>query len=465
MTKKRVAIIGGGTGVTLAWLLTDQFDVTLFEANSRLGGHINSLEIKRDNGETAIVEGGAEFLDSTYKHFYKLLEFLKVPLKKYTMTMEFIDLTKKNDIDGFEKIIFSPNLDDLTDNFSNLMQDYQKEGIFGIIKELVEDAGKIGKLITLKKIITYFNLNKSKIPPKTTLEQFLKSMGEEEFGDSFLYPVIGASWGIHPKLTKKFLAFYALNYLLVGSDFNEVVGGLSRYINALHDLIKENCTIHLNSKVSKITQNSKKKYCVNYVDKDSNQITIDGFDEIVMCTNAEIAAPILSEIPSMTPVCDILKTVEYYDTTICFHEAPDDNKFNKQIVVHTVYDGELAVNSALKSWNSNVMKSWILDSNKIPEKHYDIVHYRHPYMYESYYNAQICMKSQTNLRNGISFGSILADARADSHESGILAAINVARNLTKKYNLTTNEKIKLFDGISDTNSNCCGGDNVCCVCW
>lgn len=45
--KKRVAIIGGGTGLTLAWLLADQFDVTLFEANDRLGGHIHSLQIKK----------------------------------------------------------------------------------------------------------------------------------------------------------------------------------------------------------------------------------------------------------------------------------------------------------------------------------------------------------------------------------------------------------------------------------
>ena len=29
VNKKRVAIVGGGTGLTLTWLLADQFDVTL----------------------------------------------------------------------------------------------------------------------------------------------------------------------------------------------------------------------------------------------------------------------------------------------------------------------------------------------------------------------------------------------------------------------------------------------------
>lgn len=377
--------------------------------------------------------------------------------------MEFIDLTKNNNADGFEKITFSPNPKDLIDNFNNLTEDYQTEGVYGIVKELVADTKKVGTLIDLEEVITYFNANKTRIPKETTLEKFINNMGKQEFGESFLYPVIGASWGIDPKLAKKFLAFYALNYLITGSNFYEVVGGLSQYINALHNLIKDKCTINLNSKVTKITKtlstNRTEKYNVSYLDENSNTKYINNFDEIVICTNAEIAAPILSNIPSMQPICDILKSVKYYDTTICFHEAPDNDQINKKLVVHTIYDGKYAHNSALKIWNSNVMKTWILD-NKIPEKHYDIIHWRHPYMYESYYNAQKCMKSQTDSQSGISFGSILGGSKTDEHESGILAAINVAKNLTQKYGLTKSEKIKMFDGINDDLCSCCGF--LCC---
>lgn len=47
--KKRIAIAGGGTGLTLTWLLADQFDVTLYEASDRLGGHAQT--IIRENGD------------------------------------------------------------------------------------------------------------------------------------------------------------------------------------------------------------------------------------------------------------------------------------------------------------------------------------------------------------------------------------------------------------------------------
>src|SRR5690606_15723411 len=153
------------------------------------------------------------------------------------------------------------------------------------------------------------------------------------------------------------------------------------------------CTINLNSKVTSITKNED-KYKVHINDTNSDEL----FDEIVMCTNAEIAASILSNMQSMSSVCRVLQSVGYYDTTLCFHEAPDNKMFNKNLVIHTVYDGNIATNHATKHWNSNIMKSWVLD-NKFPEKHYDIVHYRHPYMDEPFYNAQECMESHNNLQD------------------------------------------------------------------
>ena len=49
---KRIAIIGSGiSGLTCAWLLKDRYEVVLFEADSRLGGHTNTVDLER-NGES-----------------------------------------------------------------------------------------------------------------------------------------------------------------------------------------------------------------------------------------------------------------------------------------------------------------------------------------------------------------------------------------------------------------------------
>ena len=51
--RERVAIIGAGAGgVAAAYFLAGSFDVDLFEARSRIGGHCDSRVIKHGDGES-----------------------------------------------------------------------------------------------------------------------------------------------------------------------------------------------------------------------------------------------------------------------------------------------------------------------------------------------------------------------------------------------------------------------------
>jgi uncharacterized protein len=51
--RERVAIIGAGAGgVAAAYFLAGDFDVDLFEARSRIGGHCDSRVIKHGDGES-----------------------------------------------------------------------------------------------------------------------------------------------------------------------------------------------------------------------------------------------------------------------------------------------------------------------------------------------------------------------------------------------------------------------------
>jgi predicted NAD/FAD-binding protein len=56
--KHRIAIIGGGiAGLSAAWLLRNKFDITLYEAQARLGGHADTQTVELD-GETVSVDTG-----------------------------------------------------------------------------------------------------------------------------------------------------------------------------------------------------------------------------------------------------------------------------------------------------------------------------------------------------------------------------------------------------------------------
>ena len=42
---RRIAVVGSGiSGLSCAWLLSQEHDVTLFEADDRLGGHSNTVD-------------------------------------------------------------------------------------------------------------------------------------------------------------------------------------------------------------------------------------------------------------------------------------------------------------------------------------------------------------------------------------------------------------------------------------
>jgi predicted NAD/FAD-binding protein len=59
MTRPTAAVIGAGVaGLTAAHLLQRRYDVTLFEADARLGGHAHTHEVVSSDGGTTFVDTG-----------------------------------------------------------------------------------------------------------------------------------------------------------------------------------------------------------------------------------------------------------------------------------------------------------------------------------------------------------------------------------------------------------------------
>ena len=83
----KIAIIGTGiAGMTAAYLLSTEHEITVFEANDYIGGHTHTVEVRTDSGTYAVDTGFIVFNDWTYPNFIKLLMRLGVPSQPSTMS-------------------------------------------------------------------------------------------------------------------------------------------------------------------------------------------------------------------------------------------------------------------------------------------------------------------------------------------------------------------------------------------
>jgi uncharacterized protein len=85
--RQNIAVIGSGiAGMSAAWLLSQNHDVTLFERNDRLGGHSNTVTVKTSLGATPVDTGFIVFNDLTYPNLVALFEELGVATKTSDMS-------------------------------------------------------------------------------------------------------------------------------------------------------------------------------------------------------------------------------------------------------------------------------------------------------------------------------------------------------------------------------------------
>ena len=91
----RIAIIGTGiSGMTAAWLLNRQpgeHDITVYESESRIGGHTNTGSIDRGGRTWPVDTGFIVCNDWTYPNFLALMQTLGVAMQPTTMSFSMRD--------------------------------------------------------------------------------------------------------------------------------------------------------------------------------------------------------------------------------------------------------------------------------------------------------------------------------------------------------------------------------------
>lgn len=83
----KIAVVGAGiSGMSAAWLLSRRHDVTVYEAEGRLGGHSHTVEAPTRDGPVPVDMGFIVYNEANYPNLVALFEHLGVPTKDSDMS-------------------------------------------------------------------------------------------------------------------------------------------------------------------------------------------------------------------------------------------------------------------------------------------------------------------------------------------------------------------------------------------
>ena len=120
----RLAIIGTGVaGLTAAHKLAGRHDVTIYEADSRPGGHANTLRVSDPRGERWIDTGFIVYNDRNYPTFGRLLADLGIETQPAAMGLSIADGGGELEFAGTARGLFAQRSNLVRPRFWRMLRD------------------------------------------------------------------------------------------------------------------------------------------------------------------------------------------------------------------------------------------------------------------------------------------------------------------------------------------------------
>ena len=406
----KIGVIGSGVaGLVSALTLQEKFEVSLFEKNSKLGGHSNTVTIEQENNKYSVETGFIVLNDKNYPIFTSLLKHLNIGVNNSSMS-------------------FSVSVDKGQFEYSS-----SYIGLLGQTKNIIDP-----KYWGMLRDINYFYTNALRdvkdCPDNETLGQFLKRFNySNKFIDYHLVPMTASIWSCPTKSIlnfpiKSLLVFFENHKLLNiynRPKWSTVNKGSREYVKKIQSLLKGE--IYTNTKVNKISK-SKEGIRVHYQDG------IKTFDKVILACHADQSSEILIE--NFSEEANLLKDFKYQKNTSILHSDINFMPKRKSVwsswnyITETGNSGNLSITYWMNELQGiNSPKPILLSLNpKIlpnPDLIYGQYSYSHPILDNNAINIQKKLSSVQG-KNNLWFCG--AWTGFGFHEDGVKSAVEIANS-------------------------------------
>jgi len=217
----KFAIVGTGiSGLVCAYLLHEEHDLTLYEANDYVGGHTHTVDVEQDNRFYAVDTGFIVFNDRTYPNFIRLLDRIGVESQPSSMSFSVRCATTGLEYNGTSlNTLFAQRRNLFRPSFHRMVRD-----ILRFNRE------------SLEWLASTTNSN------GLSLFDYLKeNRYSSEFINHYIIPMGAAIWSTDPKQfsafpVKYFLSFFKNHGMLSVNDrpqWRVIKGGSRSYVDKL----------------------------------------------------------------------------------------------------------------------------------------------------------------------------------------------------------------------------------------
>lgn len=297
-----VAVVGGGiSGLTAAYLLQRTHHVTLFEADTRVGGHAHTHDVELSDGRTVPVDSGFIVLnDRTYPLLRRLFSDLGVRTRPTEMSMNIscaqcgLSYTGGRKADG----IFSQRRRAVDPGFWRLLlqvRSFQKQALAHLEEHPTSDK---------------------------SYGEFLGDAGfDQHFVTHYALPVVSCVWSMGHSEALDYPAAYLFaflrhhGFLTLGDSptWHTVVGGSRSYVEAITrrlDVVRPG---------TRVTAVSRKPESVEIDARraDGGPSEHHSFDKVVIATHADHALALLTDAGEQEK--EVLGAFEYSTNVAWLH--------------------------------------------------------------------------------------------------------------------------------------------------
>lgn len=411
--KMNIAIIGSGvSGLVSSLILSRKHNVTIFEKNSYLGGHVHTHKLNDVRGIFNVDSGFIVYNENTYPNFIRLMKILDVETQNTSMGFSYTD---DNDFE------YSGNsFSSLFAKKSNLVNFSFYRFIYNILKFNKIALRDMDNLDVKIKLIDY--LKNIKIS-NSLIEKYIIPMGS-------------AIWSTNPESMKdmpaKFFIKFFKNHGLLDvrnrPQWKVIKNGSFQYVKKIYKQLKKNdAKIYLNHSVMDVTR-----------DKNIVKIKIKGkdeklFDKVVFACHSNQALKLLKDASPNEK--NILGDIQYQDNIATIHTDINILPKRKKAWSSWNYLATNKSNKVILTYNMNILQSLksndvfcvtindpgLINNNKIIKT----IIYSHPLFSESSIKAQ-SKKSLINGKNNTFFSG--AYWGYGFHEDGVNSALDVCNH-------------------------------------